>query len=55
MEKISFVIPAFNEEKSIGGLVQQLADDFPDAEILVVNDGSGDNTKEEAIKAGALV
>jgi len=55
VEKISFVIPAFNEGKSIAGLVKQLADDFPEAEILVVNDGSEDNTKEEAIKAGALV
>ncbi|MEA3241635.1 MAG: glycosyltransferase [Pseudomonadota bacterium] len=55
MEKISFVISAFNEGKSIASVVTQSADKFPDAEILVVNDGSDDNTKEEAIKAGALV
>ena len=55
MEKISFVIPALNEGKSIGTVVRQLADEFPDAEILVVDDGSDDNTKEETVKAGALV
>ena len=55
VEKLSFVIPAFNEGKSIGLVVKQLTNEFPDAEILVVNDGSDDNTKDEAIKAGALV
>ena len=55
MKKISFVIPALNEGESIGSVVRQLVDEFPDAEILVVNDGSDDNTKDEAIKAGALV
>jgi len=55
VEKISFVIPALNEGESIGSVVRQLVDEFPDAEILVVDDGSDDNTKDEAIKAGALV
>ncbi len=55
MEKISFVIPALNEGKSIGTVVRQLAEGFSDAEILVVDDGSDDNTKDEAVKAGALV
>ena len=55
MEKLSFVIPAYNEGKSIASVVMQLTDKFPEAEILVVNDGSDDNTKDEAIKAGALV
>jgi glycosyltransferase involved in cell wall biosynthesis len=55
VEKLSFVIPAYNEEKSIASVVTQLANKFPEAEILVVNDGSDDNTKDEAIKAGALV
>ena len=54
-EKISFVIPAFNEGKSIASVVVQLTNEFPDAEILVVDDGSNDNTKAEAVAAGALV
>lgn len=47
-ESISVFFPAFNDEASIGGLVtdannvlQDLTDDF---EIIVVNDGSSDNT-----------
>ncbi|OQX58563.1 glycosyl transferase [candidate division KSB1 bacterium 4484_219] len=55
MEKLSFVIPAYNEGKTIASVVTQLTNKFPEAEILVVNDGSDDNTKEESIKAGALV
>ena len=55
MEKISIVIPAFNEEETIASVVTRLAKEFPEAEILVVNDGSEDNTRNEAVKAGALV
>ena len=55
MEKLSFVIPAYNEGKTIAAVVTQLTNKFPEAEILVVNDGSDDNTKDEAVKAGALV
>ena len=46
MPKISVVIPAFNEEKHIrAGALEKIEAD----EIIVVNDGSTDNT-EEAIK-----
>ena len=55
MEKISIVIPAFNEEETIASVVTRLAKEFPEAEILVVNDGSEDSTRDEAVKAGALV
>ena len=55
MEKISFVIPAFNEGDSIAAIITQLTAEFPEAEVLVVDDGSEDNTKGEAVKAGALV
>ena len=40
VEKISFVIPAYNEGKTIASVVAQLTNKFPEAEILVVNDGS---------------
>ncbi len=55
MEKISFVIPACNEGRAIGRLVRELSRLYPEAEILVVNDGSDDNTRDEATAAGALV
>ena len=55
MEKISFVIPAYNEGEVIGSVIERLSAEFPEAEILVVNDGSEDNTRDEAVRAGALV
>ena len=47
MKKISIIIPAFNEEKAIGSVVKSIHSAFPDSEIIVVNDGSTDNTAGE--------
>ncbi len=44
------VIPAYNEEKSIGGVVDDLLKYFKRDELVVVNDGSWDRT--EAIVRG---
>jgi glycosyltransferase involved in cell wall biosynthesis len=38
------VIPAFNEENSIGNVIQDIRVHIPSASILVVDDGSKDNT-----------
>jgi glycosyltransferase involved in cell wall biosynthesis len=38
------VIPAFNEELAIGDALRELQEAVPDAEIIVVNDGSSDAT-----------
>lgn len=46
--RIAIVIPAHDEAANLPGLVadiRSIADDF-DAEVIVVNDGSGDNTDE---------
>jgi len=53
--KVSIIIPAFNEASSIGGLVQTIKTLNPDYEIIVINDGSGDNTAAVAKGAGATV
>ena len=37
---MSIVIPAKNEELGLVALLPQLVRDYPDAEIIVVNDGS---------------
>lgn len=52
---LSIVLPAKNEAAAIGNTVKQIVSLLPDAEVLVVNDGSNDNTKEVAEQAGARV
>lgn len=43
---LSIILPAFNEAESLRKLLPELNERFPDAEILVVNDGSLDETVE---------
>ena len=54
---VSIVIPAFNESKKIGGDIKAAAAFFANnnlaGEIIVVDDGSADNTAEQAKEAGA--
>lgn len=52
---LSFVIPAKNEARSIGSVVAGLRQCFPQAEVLVVNDGSDDATASIAEQEGATV
>ena len=58
---ISVIIPAYNEEKAIGKTIEEITqimkqnNIYEGSEIIVVNDGSDDNTKQEAIKTGAIV
>lgn len=53
--KILVIIPAYNEEANIGDVVRRTRNYFQDLDILVVNDGSCDNTAHIARKCGALV
>lgn len=52
---LSIVIPAKNEVATIGGLVARLRKRWPEAEILVVDDGSSDDTGTAAKASGARV
>src|SRR5262249_34974579 len=54
-EATTVVIPAFNEAASIAGVVRALNAAAPWREILVVDDGSTDETWREAAAAGAQV
>ena len=53
--KISIVIPAYNEAESIGDVVGKIRSLHPDAEVIVIDDGSQDKTAERATQAGAVV
>jgi len=48
-------IPAWNEEGSIAGVIAKVREHRPDADILVVSDGSTDRTADLARQAGATV
>jgi len=47
---IDVIIPAFNEEQSIGKVIQQLPAELI-RNIIVANNGSTDNTKKLAHEA----
>jgi glycosyltransferase involved in cell wall biosynthesis len=49
---LSIILPAKNEAASLKTLALKLRASYPDAEILVVNDGSTDRTEEVAEAAG---
>jgi len=54
-ENISVIIPAKNEGKSIDFLISSLKQLHPGFEIIVIDDGSTDDTAAVARKAGAIV
>lgn len=53
--RLGIVIPAYNEEKSIGGVVRKVKSALPNATVIVVNDCSRDSTADCAQEAGAVV
>jgi glycosyltransferase involved in cell wall biosynthesis len=53
--RVLAVVPAFNEEASVARTIEELRETYPDLDILVVDDGSGDHTAAIARRSGALV
>jgi len=56
--KLSIIIPAFNEEKTIGSVIEEIPkslDGIDETEIIVINDGSIDGTETIAKAKGAKV
>lgn len=48
-------IPAWNEEANLPAVLDELAQGLPDADVLVIDDGSGDRTADAARAQGADV
>jgi len=58
LNKIIVYMPALNEQETIRKVLKSVPEHiegFREVELLVINDGSTDNTKEEALSAGASV
>lgn len=56
MPSVSIIAPAFNEEKTIIESTNSLLNlKYPDYELIIVNDGSGDRTMERMIQYFDLV
>jgi glycosyltransferase involved in cell wall biosynthesis len=54
-KSVSVIIPVFNEAETIGEIIKEINRLYPDVEIIVINDGSTDETGARAKEAGALV
>ncbi|MGZ4393535.1 MAG: glycosyltransferase [Gaiellaceae bacterium] len=54
-EPLTILVPARDEEAVIGTTVARLRNAFPDAEVIVADDGSRDRTADVAEEAGAVV
>ena len=55
LHKLLVVVPALNEEQSVGAVVRGVRSAVPAADCLVVDDGSSDATADRARAAGAEV
>ncbi|MGA2677548.1 MAG: glycosyltransferase family 2 protein [Methanobacterium sp.] len=55
MSDLSFIIPAYNEEESIGLLVNNIITKYPNSKISVIDNNSSDKTAEIASKLGVEV
>lgn len=53
--RVLVIVPAWNEQASIGTTVSEIRACVPEADLLVVDDGSSDHTRQRAAEAGATV
>jgi glycosyltransferase involved in cell wall biosynthesis len=53
--KILIIVPAYNEEASLPGVIRDLREHAPSANVIVVNDGSRDATAQTAQNLGVEV
>ena len=55
VEQVSLLIPAYNEEARITSVIRGVKERYPSLEVVVIDDGSQDGTRRQAIEAGARV
>ena len=53
--QVSIIIPAFNEARTIGDVIKKIRELYADVEVIVIDDGSTDDTAKTAKEAGAIV
>ncbi len=53
--RVLIIIPAYNEEESLGRVLRKTREAMPEADIIVINDGSTDATPHIAEGYGAVV
>jgi glycosyltransferase involved in cell wall biosynthesis len=53
--KTLIIIPAYNEERAIGNVLDDIRAHYPAADVVVINDGSTDDTSAVAKAGGAKV
>jgi glycosyltransferase involved in cell wall biosynthesis len=54
-KRVLIVIPAWNEQACIGDVIREVGGELPGVGVLVVDDGSTDDTAAVAAEAGATV
>jgi glycosyltransferase involved in cell wall biosynthesis len=54
-QRLLVVIPAYDEQGRVGRVIGDVIAAVPHADVLVVDDGSADETAREALEAGARV
>jgi glycosyltransferase involved in cell wall biosynthesis len=53
--KTFLLIPAYNEENRIASVIRGVKEQCPSLQVVVIDDGSKDETRRQAIEAGARV
>lgn len=53
--RVLVIIPAWNEEKSVAGVIAEVRAALPSVDVVVVDDGSTDATRRRARASGATV
>lgn len=54
-KRLLIILPAWNEQEALPGVLDELHDFLPEADLLVVSDGSTDRTAEVARRGSTMV